>query len=606
MNLGSKGFALNYRAQKIVDDWNDDETFRNQDALPSDILEWMRVARPIIDGAPQDFRAGPMWIPIYLDNHPDLMVIGGRQIWKSSYTTNLMGHMATTKHHAEVQYVNHDGPSLSAFSNQRLRQGTFADNERLKIYPKRGTGSVTRVELKNSSTIYMDTDHREYKHVEGKSLDLCILDEAQYQDIQFLSKLEKTFAFTRGRLQILGIGGEAGSPYERRWLQTDQREWFYDNPGWRDKLEFDSEGLVIDDYMYDVLRGNWIAQKPDHTEYRGYWIPQTIMPYIALTIEDARTKYKIPIKYSIEFQQLHEPQSIVTTHVYGKFNKALRRPITHEMVMACCEPYKNIGFLTPTQVEELRYKWQEQLTVGMGIDWGSGPSASLTVSCIILKWDMGENHPPIYQIAEIEPRPREDQRKQTKYMIDKFRAYDCDFGVADLGYGVEKVKTMQDGGADMDTGERYTGLGTHKFLGCMSMSNQTMPFQYHEEVEDQHGSGVPQLKVDKTNVIQNFIDMLDRKVHHPSFVNGHEDFRPQIVIPFKDESKVFSQPMHLMEDFTSITRKDIALIEDVNVVDPRQHPKKEFNHPPDSVMAILYSIIATDNYESSQWNWVSA
>jgi len=517
-----------------------------------------------------------------------------------------MGHAATTKDHAEIQYVNHDGPSLSAFSNQRLRQGTFADNPRLRIYPRRGTGSVTRVELKNASTIYMDTDHREYKHVEGKSLDLCILDEAQYQDIQFLSKLEKTFAYTRGRLQILGIGGEAGSPYERRWLQTDQRHWFYDDPNWRDKLRFDENGLVIGDYMHDILRGNWIAQKPDNTEYRGYWIPQTIMPFIALTIVDAKERYKIPIKYSIEFQELHEPQSIVTTHVYGRFNKALRRPVTHEMVMACVEPYRNLDFLTPTDVEELRYKYPDNLTVGMGIDWGSGPSASLTVSCIILKWEMGEQHPPIYQIAEIEPRPREDQRKQTKYMVDKFKTFDCDFGVGDLGYGTEKIKTMQDGGAEADTGERFMGLGTDKFIGCMSMSHQTMPFQYYEEIEDQHGSGVPQLKVDKTSIIQNFIDMLDRRVHHPEFINGHEGFRPQLVIPFKDENKVFSQPMHLMDDFTSITRKDIALIEDVTIIDPRQHPKKEFNHPPDSVMAILYAIIATDNYESSQWKWVSA
>lgn len=604
MNFAS--FVLPKKLQYLIDQENEAREIANLPPLPQDILEWMRVARPIIDGAKQDFRAGPMWIPIYLDNHPDVMVVGGRQIWKSSYTTNLMGHKATTKGSAEVQYVNHDGPSLSAFSNQRLRQGTFADNPRLKIYPKRGTGSVSRVELKNKSVIYMDTDHREYKHIEGKSLDLCILDEAQYQDIQFLSKLEKTFAFTRGRLQVLGIGGEAGSPYERRWLQTDQREWFYDDPNWRDKLEFNEDGLVIGDYMHEVLRGNWIAQKPDHTEYRGYHIPQTIMPYIAMTINDAREKYKIPIKYSIEYQQLHEPQSIVTTHVFGRFNKALRRPVTHEMVMACMTPYKNIDMLSPDGVAELRHKHGKRLTVGMGIDWGSGPSASLTVSCIILKYDMGEAHPPLYQIAEIEHRPREDQRKQTQYMVEKFKRFECDFGVADLGYGTEKLKTMQDGGADMDTGELFDGLGTDKFLGCSSMSSTTMPFQFHEEKEDQHGSKVPELRVDKTSIMQNFIDMLDRQIHHPDFINGQEDYRPQLIIPFKDELKVLAEPMNLLNDFTSITRKDLALIEDVETVDPRQHPKKEFNHPPDSVMAILYSIVATDNFESSQWKWVSA
>lgn len=594
-------------AKKLADEFGLHPELELPDLPKNDMLEWMRVARPIIDGNYQDFRAGPMWIPIYLDNHPDIMVVGGRQIWKTSATTNMLAECATTIHHAEVQYVNHDGASLSAFSNKRLRQGTFADNELLSIFPERGTGSVTKITLSNASVIYMDTDHREYKHIEGKSLDLCILDEAQYQDIQYLSKLEKTFAYkSHGKLRIFGIGGEAGSPYERRWLQTDQRKWFYDNPNWRDKLEFNQDGLVVDDYMYDVLRGNWIAQVPEHTEYRGYHFPQTIMPHIAMTIADAREKYKIPIKYSVEYQTLHDPQSIVTTHIHGLFNKAMRRPITHEMVASITQPYKGLDFLTPQDILNLKEQYPDRITVGFGADWGSGPSASLTVSCIMLRWDMGENAPALYQIAEIEPRPREDQRKQVKYMVDKFKKFDCDFGVADLGYGDEKVKTMQDGGYDMDTGEWFEGLGVDKLLGCSSMENKTMPFQFHELKEDRHGSQVPQVKVDKTNVIQAFIDMIDRKVHHPDYINGTEDYRPQIIIPFKDEMKVFAQPMNLLEDFTSITRKDVAEIEDVEIVDPRQHPKKEFNHPPDAVMAILYAVIALDNKESSQWSWVSA
>jgi len=592
--------------EKLLRDTFDlEEKVALPDLPKNDILEWMRVARPIIDGAFQDFRAGPMWIPIYLDNHPDIMVVGGRQIWKTSYTTNILAECATTLSHAEVQYVNHDGAALSAFSNKRLRQGTFADNELLKQFPVRGTGSVTKIEINNAAVIYMDTDHREYKHVEGKSLDLCVLDEAQYQDIQFLSKLEKTFAYTRGKLRILGIGGEAGSPYERRWLQTDQHEWFYDNANWRDKLEFDGDGLIIDDYMYDVLRGNWIASVPKNTEYRGYHLPQTAMAYIPLTIESAKNDYKVPIKYSIEFQTLHDPQSIVTTHIHGKFNKALRRPITTEMCNAVMEPYSKIDFLSPTDLDEMRWKYQDKMTVGMGIDWGSGPSASLTVSCIMIKWNLGELHPPLYQIVEIEPRPREDQRKQVKYMIDKYKSFDCDFGVGDLGYGADKVKTMQVGGADMDTGALFEGLGVDKFIGCASMSDKVMPYQYFEEKEDQHGSGVPQLKVDKTNIIQSFVDMLDRKVHHPEWINGDEGFRPQLIIPFKDQNKVLAQPMNLVEDFTDLTRKDLALIEDVQVVDPRQFPQKEFNHPRDSLMAILYAIIALDNKESSQWHWVS-
>lgn len=48
----------------------------------------------------------------------------------------------------------------------------------------------------------------------------------------------------------------------------------------------------------------------------------------------------------------------------------------------------------------------------------------------------------------------------------------------------------------------------------------------------------------------------------------------------------------LIKDFTDITRKDIPETEDITITDPRQKPKKEFNHPRDSVMAIIYARVA--------------
>ncbi len=40
--------------------------------------------------------------------------------------------------------------------------------------------------------------------------------------------------------------------------------------------------------------------------------------------------------------------------------------------------------------------------------------------------------------------------------------------------------------------------------------------------------------------------------------------------------------------------------------DPRQRPKKEYNHPPDSVMALIYSIMALKVIEKTRWHWISA
>ena len=52
-----------------------------------------------------------------------------------------------------------------------------------------------------------------------------------------------------------------------------------------------------------------------------------------------------------------------------------------------------------------------------------------------------------------------------------------------------------------------------------------------------------------------------------------------------------------------ISRKDLKMIEDK--IDTRQHPRKEYNHPPDSVMAIIYGMIAFKVKKGSEWFWVS-
>ena len=53
----------------------------------------------------------------------------------------------------------------------------------------------------------------------------------------------------------------------------------------------------------------------------------------------------------------------------------------------------------------------------------------------------------------------------------------------------------------------------------------------------------------------------------------------------------------LLNDFVSITRKDLETDPDVAKEDPRQRARKEFNHPPDAVMAIIYCMVADKNYD---------
>jgi hypothetical protein len=565
--------------------------------LPTDILDWINKARPIVDGQPRDVSLLPFWRDIYNDNHWNVIITAGRQVFKSTYCTDIIAHEATSKPNTQVVYVVDDENRLHAFSQQRFRVGTLSVNPMLKEFPRNGLGTIGEVSMKNNSTVYLSTDIGGFKKVEGKSPSLIVLDEAQYQEIEFMDKLESSMTMTKGKIRILGIGGEKGSPYEKLWERSDKREWEYDDPYWRDKLQFDEKGLMIGEYMKDVLSGRWKSTNPD-SHFRGYHIPQNMMPFIPLTIDDAVNKYKTAPSFALEYKQKEYSQSIYTTHILGNFHKAKRRPITREMMLECMKPYNTIKMLSADEVKELKYRFGEKITVSLGIDWGSGPSASKTVVAIMIHWKI----PNLYQLAYIEPRPREDQFDQSRYMVNLFKEYDCDIGVADLGYGVHQVKTMQDGGADKRTGELFEGLGRDKLLGCRSMSSITKPFQFHHDVQDEHGDETSRISIDKSAAIQELIDIIDRKLPHPEYCGLEEGIRPQLIIPFQNEYET----EWLINDFIAITRKDLSEIDDVPVVDKRSNARMEFNHPRDSMMAVIYSIQASDRFNGSKWNWISA
>ena len=58
----------------------------------------------------------------------------------------------------------------------------------------------------------------------------------------------------------------------------------------------------------------------------------------------------------------------------------------------------------------------------------------------------------------------------------------------------------------------------------------------------------------------------------------------------------------LKDDMCAITRKDLEEIPDVIVDDPRQRAKKEFNHPRDSVMSLIYCFVGDANYDEDAYD----
>ena len=248
--------------------------------------------------------------------------------------------------------------------------------------------------------------------------------------------------------------------------------------------------------------------------------------------------------------------------------------------------------LTSQEVKLLKETFRNEIVIGAGVDWGSKPSASQTVVSILIHWRKSNR----YQLAWIDPRPQEHGFDQARYIADLLRHYVIDYGVGDLGYGQDRVKLVQDGGRD-SRDNKFEGLGNAKFLGCRSIGDETKPEMEMQQTIDEHGTELGRIQIDKTTVIQNFIDMVGTYVSHPTRAEEEALKQTQFMIPYLNDIQVD----FLINDMCSITRKDLEKVPDMTKEDPRQRAKKEFNHPPDTVMSIIYAKIACDRYDPNKF-----
>jgi hypothetical protein len=228
----------------------------------------------------------------------------------------------------------------------------------------------------------------------------------------------------------------------------------------------------------------------------------------------------------------------------------------------------------------------------MGIDFGSESTNGKTFITILIHWRKSNR----YQIAWIEPRPQEHQLDQARYIAELGASYNVDYSVGDLGYGQIKVKVIQDGGRDSHD-SLFVGLGKRKFIGCRTIGDETKPEMEFRQDTDEHGTELGRLQIDKTTTIQAFIDFLGSFVAHPIRTDEEKLKRTKLIIPHK----IDYQCDFLVNDLTATTRKDIKEEMDQTVEDPRQKAKKEFNHPKDSMMSLIYALIADWNYDSGRY-----
>ena len=448
-----------------------------------------------------------------------------------------------------------------------------------------------------------------------------MLDEAQYQDMQYFKRIPLVMTITQGKISVLGVGGEAGSPYEQLWRETDQREWVFDNQedyidsagvvfpkqGWRNDLIFGEIkdeytektkwGLIADHRLMKIMSGRWKATNLKSQGWHGYHIPQHIIPHIPLSIADARDpkKYNHDTNdYAIEYKRQTMSPHLFTSHVLGGFYHAERRPITREMIDKLFRGNKGLKIMDPWEIAEIKDQFGREVRIAMGVDFGSG-QPSQTVICIMIEWILvpeTEDHSKVsrIQLVYLEPRPAENLLDQAKNIALLFDECKCDIGVGDLGYGAIQIQQIQDGGTDRITGIHFNGVGSENFFGCRSIGDETKPIMDFNKHIDEHGEQREHLKIDKTTAIQEFIDLMGVEIEDPDDRYSIDKSKPKLMFPAEPHSK--QKIDFIYNDLTNLTRKDLSDKIDEEEEDPRQKAKKEFNHPKDSLMAMIYAIQA--------------
>jgi hypothetical protein len=253
--------------------------------------------------------------------------------------------------------------------------------------------------------------------------------------------------------------------------------------------------------------------------------------------------------------------------------------------------------MTPEQVRELKSMYQNEIRVVAGIDWGSGPAASLTVGSVMIHW-RGSNR---YQLVDHDPRPQEHGSDQVRHFAERYGkdGYNCDSVVADYGYGQDRVPMLQSGGRDSKD-VKFVGLGKTRCLGIRWIGDETKPDMKFEQSTDEHGTQVGRLQADRTTVIQNYVDFIGQYVAHPTRAGEEQFKRPMFMIPYNKHAELILG-RSLLDDMCAITRKDLEEIQDVAIEDPRQRTVKQFNHPKDVVVSHINCITAAAHYDSDKF-----
>lgn len=274
----------------------------------SDPIEWIYEQKILNEkGEPIEFENHPYLEDIFLDQSPRLTIMKAAQVGLTTLSM-LKNHYDAKRHKMDIIYTlptDNDVRIMVAGKLNRIlknHQGLVEDvADKDSVESKRVGDSMIyfRGTWTKKAAMMVTSDRLVHDEKDTSKLDII----ADYQARLQHSKFKQTHTFSHPSLPETGVHAD--------WLKSDQKHWMIkckwckhwqtitwdiDDPK---NMSIDLNRVIFQckkchEEITDSMRANgqWVAWKPENTEWSGYWVPWLICPWV--TAYDVVKKFRDP------------------------------------------------------------------------------------------------------------------------------------------------------------------------------------------------------------------------------------------------------------------------------------------------------------------------
>jgi len=478
-----------------------------------------------INGCGREYLIEPMTYitsdALQRDGSP-VVILKGRQVGMSVTITSLYLYLMASGLYDSLR-VLHAFPGLLATSDfhktkvepmimkseyirrrryTRETMGFDESSKRVFAKPKLvGTWTDHLKAFQSNNMLTINATAKDAGRLRGQTFHIILFDEVQDMTRKAIENVEESLTTSPYGPPGLGVRVYFGTPFlegsnfHNLWESSDQRYYHprchtcgktyqfytYGSDDW-EKIWIESFLFkcphcgAIEDKREAMKDGEWVPTKPDATK-RGYHFNQLYTPTIPKEAIMMKKNDKLPQQFKNE--------------VLGEFYGGILSSESYrELVLSCTDEDESyVDYIEP----------YVHPVVSIGVDWGGkveeqSLDGSWTVALVMTEED-GKFY--VRHMERIETKNPEEQINRVKQLFSKYSIVQ---GVGDMGYGQDKIWSLQS-----EYGKR--------FMGCHSVPSKNI-YNYNEKAIP------PFISINKDMVIDEVL----------SLFRSH-----RIVLPYKNE-----------------------------------------------------------------------